>query len=172
MNNIFRSTMSTETAQRINISDKDTAIFQCPKCNISKEANVSKYKKIKTSVTLKVKCPCGYAYSVTLERRKFYRKETKFEGKFNFSPLVGEDQKGLMTVLDISKGGLKFKMSSTPLFQKDDILEVEFKLDNKNNTLVRKQVYVRNVKDKYVNVEFCAFNTNDAGDKAIELYLY
>ena len=164
--------MSTETPQKIFLTDQDTASFQCPKCNASKEANVSKYKKMSTSVTLKVKCPCGNEYSVTLERRKYYRKETKFPGKFIFASLFGDDQKGPMTVLDISKGGLKFKTLSTPIFQKDDIVEVEFNLDNKNRTPIKKQVHVRNIKDNFVNAEFCSFDISDPGDKALGFYLY
>ena len=164
--------MNAATPQKIYLSDKDTASFQCPKCHANKEANVSKYKKITTAVTLKVKCPCGNVYSVTLERRKYYRKDTKFPGKFTFTPLLGDDQKGPMTVLDISKGGLKFKMLSTPLFKPDDIIEVEFNLDNKNRTLIRKQVYVRNIKDNFVNVEFCSFDPNVSEDKALGFYLY
>jgi hypothetical protein len=164
--------VSTETPQKIYLSDQDTAFFQCPKCHVSKEANVSKYKTMATSVTLKVKCPCGNSYSVTLERRKFYRKATRFPGKFIFAPLAGDDQKGAMTVLDISKGGLKFKVTATPVFQKGDIIEVEFNLDNKNRTLIRKQVYVINIKDNFVNAEFCVFDTTDSGDKALGFYLY
>ena len=164
--------MSTETSQKIYLSELDTATFECPKCHASKKADVSKYKKITTAVTLKVKCPCGKEYSVTLERRKYYRKETKFPGKVIFNSLFGDDQNGPMTVLDISKGGLKIKMLSRPIFQKDDIIEVEFNLDNKNATLIKKQVYVRNIKDTFVNVEFCSFDPNDAGDKALGFYLY
>ena len=162
----------TDTTQKIFLSGDDKASFKCPKCNVSKEADVSKYKNIETSVTLKIKCPCGNEYSVILERRKYYRKNTRISGKFTFSPLIGEDQKSSMTVMDISKGGLKFQMESTPLFQKGDILEVEFNLDNKNNTLIRKQVYVRNIKNGLVNVEFCAVDNNATEDKAIGVYLY
>jgi hypothetical protein len=164
--------MSTETPQKIYLSDQDSATFECPKCHASKTADVSKYKKLSSSVTLKVKCPCGNEYPVTLERRKFYRKETKFPGKFIFSSLFGDDQKGPMTVLDISKGGLKFKTLSTPVFQKNDIIEVEFNLDNKNRTLIKKQVYVRNIKNNFVNVEFCSFDPHESGDKALGFYLY
>ena len=164
--------MNTETLQKIFIAEQDTALFQCPKCKVSKEANVSKFKKMETSVTLKVKCPCGNTYPVTLERRKYYRKETKFPGKFSFSPLSGADQSGRMTVMDISKGGLKLKVATLPRFKKEDILEEEFKLDNKNNTLINKQVTVRNIKGDIINVEFCSFDTNDSGDKAIGFYLY
>ena len=164
--------MSTETPQKIFLSDKNTASFKCPKCNVSKEADVSKYKTIATSVTLKVKCPCGNTYAVTLERRKYYRKQIKLSGKFGFYPLAGNDQEGPMTVLDISKGGLKFKITESPLFRKGDILEVEFTLDNKNKTLIKKQVFVRNIKDNYVNVEFCSFDANESGDKDIGFYLF
>ncbi|MGD9159577.1 MAG: PilZ domain-containing protein [Desulfobacteraceae bacterium] len=164
--------MNIDTPQKIFLSGEDTASFKCPKCNVSKEADVSKYKNIAAPVTLKIKCPCGNEYSVILERRKYYRKKIKITGKFTFSPLIGDDQKGPMTVVDISKGGLKFQIASAALFQKGDILEVEFNLDNKSRTLIRKQVYVRNVKDNFVNVEFCAFDTNDTEDKAIGVYLY
>lgn len=164
--------MSSETPQKVFISDQESVLFECPKCNVSKEADVTKFKKIETSVTLKVKCPCGNEYSVTLERRKHYRKNTEISGKFSFLPLVGEDQKGTMIILDISKGGLRFRMTTLPLFKKGDLLEIEFNLDNKTNTFIRKQVSVRNIKDKIVNVEFCSFNSSENGDKAIGFYLY
>ena len=164
--------MSTAIPQKIYLTESDKVTFECPKCHASKNADISKYKKMTSSVTLKVKCPCGNVYSVTLERRKHYRKETKFPGIFTFRPLVGNDQKGPMTVLDISKGGLKFKMLSTPIFIRGDIIEVEFNLDNKNRTQIKKQVYVRNIKDNFIHVEFCSFNTNDSGDKALGFYLY
>ena len=164
--------MNAEAPQKIFIAEQDIVSVQCPKCKMSKEANVSKFKKMETSVTLKVKCPCGNTFPVTLERRKYYRKETKFTGKFTFAPLSGADQTGLVTVMDISKGGLKLKITSAPRFKKDDILEVKFKLDNKNQTEIKKQVYVRNIKGDIVNVEFCSFDTNDSGDKAIGFYLY
>ncbi len=164
--------MNTETTQKIFLSGKNTASFICPKCHITKEADVTKYKNIATSVTLNVKCSCGNEYSVTLERRKHYRRETNIQGKFGFFSLVGEDQRGAMTVVDISKGGLKFKMATHPIFNKGDILEVEFILDNKEKTPIKKQVFVRNVRESFVNVEFCSFNADDTGDKAIGYYLY
>jgi len=163
--------MDTETIQKIYLSDNNKATFQCPKCQVSKEADVSKYKKLETSIKLTVKCSCENLYSVILERRKFFRKETNFPGKFSFCPLLGRSQKSLMTVLDISRGGLKFKMTSVPLFKKGDIIEVEFNLDNSNKTLIKKQVFVRNIKDNFVNVEFCAFDTNHSEDKALGFYL-
>jgi hypothetical protein len=163
--------MENEPVQKIFLSDKNTAFFECPKCHVSKEADVSKYKKLEVSIKLKIKCKCGYVYEVLLERRKYFRKDTLLPGKFTYSSLFGEDQAGILTVMDISKGGLKFKMLTEPIFQKGDIIEVEFNLDNLNKTLIKKQVFVRNIKDNFVNVEFCSFDMNNPEDKAISQYV-
>ena len=165
--------MDSDTIQRVFLSDdSNIAFFQCPNCNVTKEADVTKYKKITTAVTLKVKCTCGHKYSVMLERRKFFRKDTNLLGKFWFSPLEGPSQRGMMTVLDISKGGFKLKIATRALFKPGDILELEFNLDNKTQTLIKKQVFVRNVKGNIVNVEFCSFDSDEGGDRAIAFYLF
>jgi hypothetical protein len=163
--------MENKSIQKIYLSDKNTALFECPKCHVSKESDVSKYKNLETSIKLKVKCKCGNVYEVTLERRKQFRKGTQLHGKFTYHPLSGENQNGTMTVVDISKGGLKFKTPLEPRFKKDEIIEIEFNLDNSGKTLINKQVFVRNIKGTIVNVQFCSFDPNDSGDKAIEFYL-
>jgi hypothetical protein len=163
--------MENENLQKIFLSDKNTAFFECPKCHVSKEADVSKYKKLEVSIKLKIKCGCGNTYEVLLERRKYFRKDTMLPGKFTYRPLLGEDQAGILTILDISKGGLKFKMLTEPHFEKGEIIEVEFTLDNLNKTLIKKQVFVRNIKDNFVNVEYCSFDLNIPEDKAINLYV-
>lgn len=164
--------MENTNTQKIYLSDKNTAFFECPKCHISKESDVSKYKNLETSIKLKVKCRCGNVYEVILERRKQFRKTTRLSGKFRYSSPSGEEQNGTMTVLDISKGGFKLKILIEPKFKKDDIIEVEFNLDNSSKTLIKKHVLVRNIKDTIVNVEFCSFDPNDSGDKAIGFYLF
>jgi hypothetical protein len=164
--------MENTDAQKIYLSDKNTALFKCPKCHVSKKSDVSKYKNLETSIKLKVKCPCGNVYEVILERRKQFRKGTHIPGKFHYTSLFGEEQNGIMTVLDISKGGFKFKMLLDPKFKKGEIIEVEFNLDNSGNTIIQKQVFVRNIKGTIVNVELCSFDPNDSGDKAIAFYLF
>jgi hypothetical protein len=163
--------MENKSTQKIYLSDKNSAFFTCPKCHVSRESDVSKYKNLETSIKLKVKCRCGNIYEVILERRKQFRKGTNLHGKFSYHPISGEDQHGIMTVMDISKGGLKFKMSLEPKFKKGDIIEVAFNLDNSNRTFIQKQAYVKNIKSTIVNVEFCSFDPNDSGDKAIAFYL-
>ncbi len=164
--------MEKTNIQKIYLSDKNTAFFECPKCHVSKESDVSKYKNLETSIKLKVKCRCGNAYEVVLERRKQFRKETHLSGKFHYASLFGGEQNGVITVLDISKGGFKLKILVEPKFKKDEIIEVVFNLDNPGNTLIQKQVFVRNIKGQIVNVEFCSFDPNDSGDKAIAFYLF
>lgn len=160
-------------AQKINVSENDTFKFKCPKCKVVKEEDVSKFKELETSVNFKVKCTCGNSYSVNLERRKFYRKEISSHGMFFYRPLNEKDQKGEMTVLDISAGGLKLKTIEPPKFRKGDIIEVEFSIAHNSGILIKKHVIVRNIKDNVINAEFCSFKfLNDPQDRNLWFYLY
>ena len=157
--------------QIIYIPDNHISVFKCPECGVSKNANVSKFVENKTSVKFNVKCSCGHSYPVIFEKRKYYRKETNFPGEFRYRPDRGPGQKGIMTVLNISRGGIKFKAAALPKFKKDEIVEVEFNLDNKNRSLIKKQVIAKNIKGYVVNAEFCSFSNQDPEDKAIGFYL-
>lgn len=162
----------TEMTQKILVSDNNMATFVCPECNASKNADISRYKKLENSVRLKIKCVCGNSYPVVLERRSSYRKETSLPGKYIFRPSGGPPQKGAMTVLDISRGGLKFKATVVPKLKPGDTFGVEFNLDDKQQTLIRKKVVARNVTGRSISVAFCSFDTSDPGDKALGFYLF
>ena len=77
-----------------------------------------------------------------------------------------------MTVLDISRGGIKFKTRSSTAAKVGDSFEVEFNLDNQKRSFVKKLVTVRNVKDGVINAQFCFFDSNNPGDKDIGFYLF
>ena len=76
-----------------------------------------------------------------------------------------------MTVLNISRGGIKFKVTVLPKFKEGDTVEVEFILSYKKHILIRKEVIVRNIRGYEVNAEFCSFSNQDPQDKAIGFYL-
>jgi hypothetical protein len=43
--------MENKSIQKIYLSDKNTALFECPKCHVSKESDVSKFKKLEVSIS-------------------------------------------------------------------------------------------------------------------------
>ncbi len=160
------------SAIKIFVPDNNIVSIECPSCKISREVDVSKYVKSETLVRFKVKCSCGDSFLVLLERREFYRKYTSLKGTFIYSPKTGPKQKGSITVLDISRGGIKFKTGASTAAKIGDSIEVEFNLDNQKKSLVKKLVTIRNVKDCIINAQFCFFDSNNPGDKDIGFYLF
>jgi hypothetical protein len=97
-----------------------------------------------------------------LERRKFYRKGTDLPGAYTYKKInfpgtytrESDDDRGLMTVTDISRSGLKIRVNVIRDFSPGDRLNVEFNLDDRGRSLIKKAVIVRNILGKSVGVEF------------------
>jgi len=136
---------------KVFITNNNTATFVCPKCKKWKTTDVSKYKNIETAVRVKCKCPCGHSYAVILERRKYIRKNLDLPGKFINHK---NNESGNMTVTDISRTGLRIKLNFSQDVVPGDKLKLEFTLDDKQRSLVNKEVIVRSVKDLSVGAEF------------------
>ncbi len=154
---------------KVYISSQQMATFVCPKCSRSKTVNVSKYAHLDKLIKVKVKCPCGHAYTSILEKRKQYRKETHLSGTYVHFLDGRPANRGLMTVKDISANGMKLKLNVELICDAGDHLDVEFHLDNRNRTLIKKRVIVKNVSGSYIGVEF---GPTEALDKALGFYLF
>lgn len=154
--------------QKVFITSKNTATFVCPKCGNTTIANVAKYAAIDKKVTVKCSCNCGHKYSVSLEKRRQYRKGTDLPGFYFYRVDNGDMDKNSMRVVDISTNGLKLRLSVERQFNAGEELEVEFYLDDKRNTFIKKKVIVRNVKSNLVGTSFAP---NQGDDPALGFYL-
>lgn len=143
------------------ISSTNHATFTCPQCEATKTADVSRYAQMEQTVKVKSTCACGHTWTSVLEKRKVYRKGVRLPGKFthivNNSPL----SKGAMEVTDISAGGLKIKLLEPLDLRLNDKLRVEFHLDDPRNTLISKNVLVKNIDGIYIGLAFTRAETND-----------
>ena len=145
------------------------ATFVCPQCSRSKTVNVSKYAHLDKLIKVNVKCPCGHAYTSILEKRKQYRKETHLSGTYIHYLNGRPANRGLMTVKDISANGMKLKLNVELVCDIDDHLDVEFHLDDRYRTLIKKRVIVKNLSGSYIGVEF---GPTEVLDKALGFYLF
>jgi hypothetical protein len=145
------------------------ATFVCPKCSRSKTVSVSKYANIDKLIKVNVKCPCGHAYTSLLEKRKQYRKATSLPGRFLHFIDGRPVNKGVLTVEDISANGMKLKLNAPQDFSIGDNMEVEFNLDDKHRTLIKKRVIVKNINGPFIGVEF---GPAEAMEKALGFYLF
>lgn len=152
--------------EKVHISSNNTATFVCPNCENTSTVDVTKYAKVDKRVTVKVKCRCGHNFSVVLEKRKKYRKQTNLPGTYT---LLDEDgDKGVMTVMDISITGVKLKVNVSRNFKVGDQLRVEFNLDDKRRTRIDKKVVIQNISNNYVGAVFAP---GQPDDPALGFYL-
>jgi hypothetical protein len=155
--------------EKVYITNQQMATFVCPECSRSKTVNVSEYTNLDKLIKVKVKCPCGHAYTAILEKRKQYRKKTNLPGTFIHFVDGRPVNRGVMNVEDISATGLKLRLNSTLNCTVGDYLDVEFNLDDRNRALIKKHVIIRNITGSNLGV---AFGPAEALDKALGFYLF
>lgn len=155
--------------EKVYITSQQMATFVCPKCSRSKTVSVSKYANVDKLIKVNVKCPCGHAYTSILEKRRQYRKATSLPGSYIHFIDGRPVNRGVMTVVDISATGMKLKLTTPQGFAVGDQMKVDFDLDDRHRTLIKKQVIVRNINGPFVGVEY---GPAEALDKALGFYLF
>lgn len=157
--------------QRVFISSENTVTFACPSCKKMRTVNVADYAILDKAVKIKVRCPCGHRYPVTIERRQQYRREVAFPGTYTRIVDHRPMERGSMVVIDVSRTGLKLRVPDTKFFNSGDILEVTFHLDNHNKSSILKKVVVRKIEGLNLGVQFLSIEPGNPSDKAIGFYL-
>ncbi|MFH2220393.1 MAG: hypothetical protein ABII68_12145 [Pseudomonadota bacterium] len=181
--------------KEVTVNSENMAIITCPKCSKTTPVDMSKYMKLEQVIRFNAKCGCGHAYTVIICKRDKIRKNTSLTGTYtNLSP-GKEGQKGQLTVLDVSRSGLKTKISQLRIKVKDhdvsvskerkaafgpeiqksddnldigDMLMVEFHLDDAKRSLINKEVIVRWVRKPHIGVEFA---DKSVWDSALGFYM-
>jgi len=159
-------------AEKVFVTGSNMAVFECPQCNKGKSVDVSRYKNIQQVVRIKVKCPCGHTYRVVLERRKHFRKDVNFPGSYTHVLPDYREDKGGITVKDLSRSGIKIKLNVEKDFKIGDILSVEFQLNDKQRSLIKKDAAIKKIDKPYLGLEFNSIDSSDPSDKAIGFYMF
>lgn len=129
----------------------------CPDCKKSKIINISNNNLPNNSDKAKCKCICGHSFTAIL-KENLYKKKIDLPGKF----ISGNQQtRGLLTIIDISNQDLLIKLNVKHKFIPGDKLLLEFNLDDKFNSLVKKAVTIRAINGIYVNAKFCSIEHYD-----------
>ena len=146
------------------VKEDGTTVLKCPHCRYARTVSVIKF--IGKQKVINVKCSCMKSYSVKLIQRKMYRKSTNLKG--NYTNLSLNNELGMMIVKDVSMGGIGFEVIGGNRIKKEHELMVTFTLDDTHSSVIKKQVVVRNVRDKFVGCEFLHANEYS---KALGFYL-
>jgi hypothetical protein len=139
------------------------ATFSCPCCDKSRQMDVSKFLESEKQVKLKCKCSCKHIFSAILERRRSFRKEKFFHGhmvKTQRKDYVSRELiKSKIIVKNISIDGIRIKTLEKIPLKKEEIIEIEFKLNDPKIPKISREVRMKNFLSP-VDIG-CEFLSND-----------
>jgi len=157
--------------EKIFLNSDQTATFVCPECKKTRIVDVSPYLAHKNQVRLRAKCSCGHTYKVFIDKRKKFRKQTRLFGtyKYSLNNSLSKEYTGEITVKNLSLSGLRIKLQTMPRFKVDDILLVDFLLDDQKRSQIQTKAIVRNIKGFHAGLEYVSHNPFN---KELGFYLF
>ncbi|MBM3225100.1 MAG: PilZ domain-containing protein, partial [Candidatus Tectomicrobia bacterium] len=157
--------------KKLYANEQDKGTLVCDRCGKTRVINLADFKNI--GKPLKVKCGCGYIFFVSIEVRKFYRKDTNLTGEYiRISHDITKGlEKGAMTVEDLSRTGIGFRTKAPHNIHVRDMLRVRFILDDARQSEVSKSAVVRRVELFFVGAEFLDFDAFNETNRTLGFYL-
>ncbi len=150
------------------VRSNNTATIVCPACGVPKVVNLSQLKTKRHDI--KMKCRCNTVFGVQLDHRHHYRKQTNLPGTYTI--LRDGTGGGVIHIQDISRGGLGFTVSGIHNLKEKQIIGVEFQLNDRNMTTIRKRAEVRIVNKNKIGCKFAEIDdTGSTIGKALGFYL-
>ncbi len=124
----------------------------CPACQNTRRVSVSKFRNKKHK--LATRCECDFRFEIQLNFRKSYRKNVHLIGEVVVPTEYSTSTSKGISVLDVSKNGLRFELIGNVVLKIGDVVRVKFDLDNKQATTIVKEVIIRFVSDNQYGCEF------------------
>lgn len=141
-----------------------TATIVCPACGATKNINTQQLKG--SGNTFKVRCRCNVIFDVQIDFRQTYRKQVNLTGTYI---LLRDGQGGGdIHIRNISTGGIGFTVSGTHQLKKGQVLGIEFQLNDKNQTTIRKKTVIVSVNKNQIG---CRFSASEETGKALGFFL-
>lgn len=144
--------------EKIFLGNSTMATFVCPECERSRTTDISKLLTAKAQLKIKCTCKCGHVFPVVIERRKYFRKTLALSGVIFTSQ---GDRKYIMAIKDLSRSGCRVKINTAFPFALEDIVQVEFNLDDKDRSFVSKEAVIRSINGPSLGLEFTEIEKYD-----------
>jgi hypothetical protein len=147
------------------VRNDDTATVICPACQTAKDIAVGKFRHCKHTIT--IHCHCQETFKVSFDFRRHYRKAVSLNGTYEIIS-KGRVGGGILQINDISRNGLGFTVSGQHQIEEGQNLRVEFQLNDKKKTLLKKEVIVKEVQQNSIG---CQFKDNVEMEKDLGFFL-
>ena len=159
--------------KKVHISDAKTATFVCSRCDNTKTVDVSRFIAGCARTRVRSKCTCGCSWTSILERRKSFRSAVSFPGVCMHAGAEGQVDSIPVRVVDLSSTGLRIEQGGShgidsSDYRLDDLISMDFHLNDRTMTHVRKTAVVKNISPQCIGAEFEASKQRDP---AIDAYI-
>ena len=140
----------------VDVNGEKQVTFRCPFCERSLTITASEFENVKQQCTIR-RCCCSRHFQLILNFRRFQRRKVIIVGEAkNLSACRGDWT--VMTIMNLSRGGLRFKILEPISMHMGDRLRVRYTLDDPREVLVDEEVIVRNTTGDEFGCEFVAFS--------------
>ena len=136
----------------VDVNGEELLTFQCPFCERSLSVSLVNFEKVKQRCTIR-RCACSRHFQLILNFRRFQRKEVIIVGE---ARNLSEHSAGwtVMKIMNLSRGGLRFKTLEPISMRMGDRIQVRYTLDDPREVLVDREAMVRNSAGDEFGCEF------------------
>lgn len=147
------------------VRSNNTATVICPACNTAKIISAEPYRNKKHAI--KIRCHCGEVFTLRLEFRRHYRKPTDLAGTYSIN-IPTKSGGGVIHIRNISRGGIGFTLSGSHHIEQGMSIVLEFQLNDKHMSQIRKEVTVCAINGNYIG---CKFSASHPLERALGFFL-
>lgn len=155
----------TISALKAHVRANGTATLICPACSAVRNIAAKQFRDKQHLIT--VRCRCQHVYSILLDFRRHYRKKTDLPGTYEILSERGVSG-GIIHIINISRSGLGFTVSGLHRIEKDQLLLIEFQLNDKKQNIIKKRATVKSVRQNSIG---CQFVEDAAMEKTLGFFL-
>lgn len=149
----------------VHVLDDNTATLICPACGATRNVQAEAYRPGRHTMT--VRCRCQRTFSILLNFRRHFRKPASLPGTYVIVRPQGGGG-GIIQISNISRSGLGFSVSGRHSIKPGQELRIDFQLNDRNKSQIRKQALVRTVDQNTIGCEFTEYSDLD---KALGFFL-
>ena len=136
----------------VDVKGENPVTVNCPFCERTFSISPSEFNKNGRELTIR-RCICNRHFRVVLNFRRYQRRRVLIVGE---AVNLNEHNNSwtVMTIMNISRGGLRFRTLEHVPMQVGDKLRVRFTLDTPQDLMIDEEVVVRNNKESEFGCEF------------------
>lgn len=150
--------------RKVFVKKNNLAAIKCLECGFLKNLSVAKYRHNRKPLT--IRCRCKNTFAISLDFRRHYRKPVVLSGVYEMQP--PSEDKGRMRIKNISFSGIGFTVESPHAIQSGQEGRVEFTLNNRKRSEIKKKIEVIAVNKNYVG---CTFTDIQPFEKDLGFFL-